>query len=301
MSNRLTGEGWLEIPCPRCKSIRRLHLALYGGFTSLLLAGTDDVSLLPPIAVCRVCRHQISETELNVNIIPYMTTKVTDLASEHLAERSDRELAPSNSKSEDTPDPSRVDELTDKLRGLLNKDGVWSSEYNGLLLEIEESSTPEPPQDTCGCLCHNPDALKWGCEHCAMPPQYTTIQDVVNGTPKGQEAVQKAIDDSIKVQNEMSKEAQDTSLDEQLMEVMLYVRTTHEVEHNDNQWTREFVFSFDEAKAKINRLIVQARIDEQTHTFGKAVVYKARFLFHSSITQRQRIAELTKELGDSNG
>ncbi len=41
-----------------------------------------------------------------------------------------------------------------------------------------------------------------------MPPQYTTIQDVVNGTPKGQEAVQKAIDDSIKVQNEMSKEAQ---------------------------------------------------------------------------------------------
>lgn len=73
---------------------------------------------------------------------------------------------------------------------------------------------PEPPQDTCDCLCHNPDALKWGCEHCAMPPQDTTIQDVVNGTPKGQEAVQKAIDDSIKVQNEMSKEAQDTSLDD---------------------------------------------------------------------------------------
>ena len=141
----------------------------------------------------------------------------------------------SNSKSEDTPDPSKVDELTDKLRKLLNKDGVWSSEYNSVLLEIEESATPEPPQDA-------------------------TIHDVVNGTPKGQEAVQKAIDNSIKVQNEMTKKAQDTSLDEQLMEVMLYVRTTHEVEHNDNQWTREFVFSFDEAKAKINRLIEQATI-----------------------------------------
>ena len=120
----------------------------------------------------------------------------------------------SSSKSEDTPDPSKVDELTDKLRKLLNKDGVWSSEYNSVLLEIEESATPEPPQDTCDCLCHNPDALKWGCEHCAMPPQDATILDVVNGTPKGQEAVQKAIDDSIKVQNEMSKEAQDTSLDD---------------------------------------------------------------------------------------
>jgi hypothetical protein len=48
----------------------------------------------------------------------------------------------------------------------------------------------------------------------AEPPQYTTIQDVVNSTPKGQEAVQKAIDDSIKVQNEMTKKAQDTSLDD---------------------------------------------------------------------------------------
>lgn len=56
---------------------------------------------------------------------------------------------------------------------------------------------------------------------------------------------------------------QDTSLDEQLMEVMLYVRTTHEVEHNDNQWAREFVYSFDEAKAKINRLIDDARLDER--------------------------------------
>ena len=134
--------------------------------------------------------------------------------NDHANTEASRKLAQSNSKSEDTPDPSKVDELTDKLRKLLNKDGVWSSEYNSVLLEIEESATPEPPQDTCDCLCHNPDALKWGCEHCAMPPQYTTILDVVNGTPKGQEAVQKAIDDSIKVQNEMTKKAQDTSLDD---------------------------------------------------------------------------------------
>lgn len=60
-----------------------------------------------------------------------------------------------------------------------------------------------------------------------------------------------------------SEPPQDTSLDEQLMEVMLYVRTTHEVEHNDNQWAREFVYSFDEAKAKINRLIDDARLDER--------------------------------------
>ena len=63
-------------------------------------------------------------------------------------DKSNEKVTSSNSKSEDTPDPSRVDELTDKLRGLLNKDGVWSSEYNGVLLEIEELATSEPLQDT---------------------------------------------------------------------------------------------------------------------------------------------------------
>ena len=123
----------------------------------------------------------------------------------------------------------------------------------------------------------------------AEPPQDTTIHDVVNGTPKGQEAVQKAIDDSIKVQNEMSKKAQDTSLDEQLMEVMLYVRTTHEVEHNDNQWTREFVYSFDEAKAKINRLIVLAKLEG----------FDIAFDCHDYDRLRAYKEQLTKELGDS--
>ena len=42
----------------------------------------------------------------------------------------------------------------------------------------------------------------------------TTIQDIVDGTPKGQAAVKKAIEDSIEVQNEMIKKAQDTSLDD---------------------------------------------------------------------------------------
>lgn len=98
-------------------------------------------------------------------------------------------------------------------------------------------------------------------------------------------------DDSIKVQNEMTKKAQDTSLDEQLMEVMLYVRTTHEVEHNDNQWTREFVFSFDEAKAKINRLIVLAKLEG----------FDIAFDCHDYDRLRAYKEQLTKELGDSNG
>lgn len=41
-------------------------------------------------------------------------------------------------------------------------------------------------------------------------PQDTTIQDVVNGTPKGREAVQKAVEQSIEDQNEMTRKAQDT-------------------------------------------------------------------------------------------
>ena len=128
------------------------------------------------------------------------------------------------------------------------------------------------------------------------PPQDTTIQDVVNGTPKGQEAVQKAIDDSIKVQNEMTKKAQDTSLDEQLMEVMLYVRTTHEVEHNDNQWTREFVFSFDEAKAKINRLIVESKLEAIDLLYWK---YKELNGQSVDIKFAEAYGIIKEELGDS--
>jgi len=34
---------------------------------------------------------------------------------------------------------------------------------------VSNSKSEDAPN--CDCLCHNPDALKWGCEHCAMLPQ----------------------------------------------------------------------------------------------------------------------------------
>ena len=81
-----------------------------------------------------------------------------------------------------------------------------------------------------------------------------------------------------------SNSKSEDTLEEQLMEVMLYVRTTHEVEHNDNQWTKEFVYSFDEAKAKINRFIVEARLDELKRLWDVSV--------------DNRMTELSKELED---
>lgn len=35
-------------------------------------------------------------------------------------------------------------------------------------------------------------------------------------------------------------------------------RTTHEVEHNDNQWTTEFVYTINEAKQAIQQLLDEA-------------------------------------------
>lgn len=116
--------------------------------------------------------------------------------------------------------------------------------------------------------------------------------------------------------NEKVTSSNSKSEDEQLMEVMLYVRTTHEVEHNDNQWTREFVFSFDEAKAKINRLIVQKQLQIKANVwqqFKDAMMKQdlsgrppkgARFrtpLEELTVILEREIplAELTKELGDS--
>lgn len=90
--------------------------------------------------------------------------------------------------------------------------------------------------------------------------------------------------------NEKVTSSNSKSEDEQLMEVMLYVRTTHEVEHNDNQWTREFVYSFDEAKAKINRLIVEAELKG----------FNIAFDSHDYDRLRAYREQLTKELGDSN-
>lgn len=45
-------------------------------------------------------------------------------------------------------------------------------------------------------------------------------------------------------------------------ELLFKLRTTHEVEHNDNQWTTEFVYTIDEAKQAIQQELLKARIDE---------------------------------------
>ena len=45
-------------------------------------------------------------------------------------------------------------------------------------------------------------------------------------------------------------------------EILFKIRTTHEVEHNDNQWTTEFVYTLEEAKQAIQQELLKARIDE---------------------------------------
>lgn len=39
--------------------------------------------------------------------------------------------------------------------------------------------------------------------------------------------------------------------EQELLELLMTIRTTREVEHNDNQWTTEFVYSIEEAKARL--------------------------------------------------
>ena len=46
-----------------------------------------------------------------------------------------------------------------------------------------------------------------------------------------------------------------TNYNERLDEVLFKVRTTRNVEHNDGQWSTEFVYSLDEAKQAITSLI----------------------------------------------
>ena len=45
------------------------------------------------------------------------------------------------------------------------------------------------------------------------------------------------------------------NLDQELDKLLFKLRTTHEVEHNDNQWATEFVYSLAEAKQAIQSLI----------------------------------------------
>lgn len=55
-------------------------------------------------------------------------------------------------------------------------------------------------------------------------------------------------------------------------EILFKLRTTHEVEHNNNQWTTEFVYPLDEAKQQLRTLldeIADEIIDgERGATFG---------------------------------
>lgn len=155
------------------------------------------------------------------------------------------------------------------------------------LSKLAQSNSKSEDTPNCDCLCHNPDALKWGCEHCAMPPQYTTIQDVVNGTPKGQEAVQKAIDDSIEVQNEMSKEAQDTSLDD----ILAILDDHHSIVTDElgKSCAKELLAWHKAEIAKINHLIVLAKLEG----------FDIAFDCHDYDRLRAYKEQLTKELGDS--
>jgi hypothetical protein len=50
--------------------------------------------------------------------------------------------------------------------------------------------------------------------------------------------------------------------------VLFKLRTTHEVEHNDNQWSTEFVYTLEEAEAELDKLIsdqvAKARKEERS-------------------------------------
>ena len=52
-----------------------------------------------------------------------------------------------------------------------------------------------------------------------------------------------------------------TNYNERLDEVLFKVRTTRNVEHNDGQWSTEFVYSLDEAKQAITSLIKELVAD----------------------------------------
>lgn len=53
----------------------------------------------------------------------------------------------------------------------------------------------------------------------------------------------------------------------ELDEALFKLRTTREVEHNDNQWTTEFVYTLDEAKVAIERLIAEEVLKAIEHYF----------------------------------
>lgn len=56
--------------------------------------------------------------------------------------------------------------------------------------------------------------------------------------------------------NKWEEAVTDTNIDTRINETLFKLRTTREVEHNDNQWTTEFVYTLEEAKAQIKQLLV---------------------------------------------
>lgn len=76
-------------------------------------------------------------------------------------------------------------------------------------------------------------------------------------------------------------------------EILFKLRTTHEVEHNDNQWTTEFVYTIDEAKQAIQQELLKARIDELEHIEDK---HKVRLWFDGFYGVDDRITNLQAKL-----
>lgn len=67
-----------------------------------------------------------------------------------------------------------------------SEDTKYNNKPSNYTLELESKISPEPSQDT------------------------VSIEDIMHATPKGREAVMKAIENSIEVQNKMTKKAQNT-------------------------------------------------------------------------------------------
>lgn len=105
------------------------------------------------------------------------------------------------------------------------------------------------------------------------PPQDTTIQDVVNGTPKGQEAVRKAMSKptSVDIKETVKRFCRTDKASDNLVDI-------------------------------INRLILEKRIEDLKHIFRQySQITDPDYIHivkHSKIDRR--IKKLTKELGDSN-
>lgn len=81
--------------------------------------------------------------------------------------------------------------------------------------------------------------------------------------------------------------------EQELLELLMTIRTTREVEHNDNQWTTEFVYSIEEAKAHLLQWGTRQRLDELIWSTGVEYKYDR----DRKIIQ-DRIAELQASLKD---